>query len=104
MPDQMELPGMPEPVPRRVGPIEAAWEGGDYAEILRAVGAKLARAMDTTESVRDLKGVSVGLIDVNEKLNGAQAAKPAADDGPREGISVVRFEHASRRAARMSGA
>lgn len=101
--DQQVLPGMPAPVPRRLGPIETAWESGDYAQILQAIGAKLAHAMDTTESVRDLKGVSVGLIDVNEKLNGSQAGQPQSNEERKEGISLVKFEHTSRRAQRKSG-
>lgn len=77
---------------RRLGPIEKAIVRGDDIEAIDAVLAKCARTMDECESARDIKALSITIIDgiARRRELGGGKEPSAADVTPIEDIIAER--------------
>lgn len=94
------IPGL-EPPPKAVGPIEKALLEGNDLEAINAIMLKCARTMDETNSARDIKSLSLTLLDgimKRRELGGGR--DPDANDERRNPLELISFE----RARRVAGA
>ena len=66
------------PVQRQPGPIESAVLEGDDVEAVNAVLAKCARIMDESESGRDVKALSLTILDGIMKRRELEGTTPEA--------------------------
>ena len=82
-------------VDRRLGPIERAIVQGDDIQAIDAVLAKCARTMDECESARDIKALSITIIDGIARRRELGGGK-APDGAPVTPIEEVIAERARR--------
>lgn len=96
MPDQALLFEVPQ-VERKLGPIERAVTHGTDVEAINAVLEKCARIMDESDSGRDVKALSVTIIDGISKRH-------ELTGGSEEGSEVTPLDVVRGKARRVAGA
>ncbi len=62
--------------------IEAAFDAHDEVGMLRAMVKKYARVLDMTDSGRDIKPLSTGLLEIYDRLAAVEAANADAGKAP----------------------
>lgn len=90
MGEQLTLEGMPAPPRRAPGPIERAWRDGDDERTVEEVVAKCARMLDECSSGRDVKALSVTVLDGVALRRQMRGGEETGEDDPLNGI-VLKF-------------